>query len=90
MGSLSNDDGDGNKNGRKPMGLYWQNNNFAHASHLSVHFVAFVAQLVHEFLISRALFMEVGEHKKRIFFFLLLNLDTVLSDSTPEDFLNIR
>ena len=33
--------------------------------------------------------MEVGEHKKE-FFFLLLNLDTVLSDSTPEDFLNIR
>ena len=69
MGSLSNDDGDSNKNGRKPIGLDWQNNNFARASHLSVHFVAFVAQLVHEFLISRALFMDVGEHKKRIFFF---------------------
>ena len=84
MGSLSNDDGDGNKNGRKPIGLDWQNNNFAHASHLFVHFVAFVAQLVHELLISHALFMEVG------FFLLLLNLDTILSDSTPEDFLNIR
>ena len=34
--------------------------------------------------------MEVGEHKKRFFFLLLLNLDTILSDSTPEDFLNIR
>ena len=68
MGSLSNDDGDGNKNGKKPIGLDWQNNNFAHASHLSIHFVAFVAQLVHEFLISHALFMEVGEHKKRISF----------------------
>ena len=28
--------------------------------------------------------------QKKNFFFLLLNLDTVLSDSTPEDFLNIR
>ena len=28
--------------------------------------------------------------QKKIFFLLLLNLDTVLSDSTPEDFLNIR
>ena len=88
IGSSSNDDGNGNKNGRKAIGLDWQNNNFARASHLFAHFLAFVAQLRHEFLISSALFMEVGEHKKRIFF-LLLNLDTVLSDSTPEDFPNI-
>ena len=33
LGSLSNDDGDGNDNGKKAIGLDWQNNNFAHASH---------------------------------------------------------
>ena len=29
IGSLSNDDGDGNENGKKELGLDWQNNNFA-------------------------------------------------------------
>ena len=28
-GSLSNDEGDNNENGNKPIGLDWQNNNFA-------------------------------------------------------------
>ena len=32
LGSLSNGDGDGNDNGKKAMGLDWQNNNFACAS----------------------------------------------------------
>ena len=33
LGSLSNDDGDGNDNGKKAIGLdSWQNNNFARAS----------------------------------------------------------
>ena len=36
--SLSNDDGDGNENGKKAMGLNWQNNNFARASRFLVHF----------------------------------------------------
>ena len=29
IGSLSNDDSDGNENRKKAIGLYWQNNNFA-------------------------------------------------------------
>ena len=29
IGSLSSDDGDGNENGKKAIGLYQQNNNFA-------------------------------------------------------------
>ena len=46
IGSLSNDDGDVNKNGKKAIiGLDWQNNNFARASRLFVHFFAFTAQL---------------------------------------------
>ena len=31
-GSLGNDDGDGNENGKKAIGLDKQNNNFSHAS----------------------------------------------------------
>ena len=45
LGSLSNDDGDGNENGNKPIGLDWQNNNFARASRFFVHFFAVVARL---------------------------------------------
>ena len=37
LGSLSNDDGDGNKNGKKAIGLDWQNNNSALASRFLVH-----------------------------------------------------
>ena len=36
----SNDDGDGNENGEKAIGLNIQNNNFARASRFFVHFFA--------------------------------------------------
>ena len=45
LGSLSNDDGDGNENGRNAIGLHWQNNNFAHSSRFFVHFFAVVQHL---------------------------------------------
>ena len=45
---LRNDDGDGNENGKKAVGLDWQNNNFARASRFFVHFSAVVARLQHE------------------------------------------
>ena len=45
LGSSSND---GNVNRNKPIGLDWQNNNFARASRLFVHFVAVVARLQRE------------------------------------------
>ena len=50
IGSLSNDDGDsdGNENGKKAIGLDWQNNNFARASRFSVHFFAVAARLHRE------------------------------------------
>jgi len=47
-GSLSNDDGDGNENGEKAIGLAWQNKNFARASRFFVHFLAVVARLRRE------------------------------------------
>ena len=34
IGSLSKDDGYGNENGKKAVGLDWQNNNFARASRI--------------------------------------------------------
>ena len=43
VGSLSNYNGDGNENGKKAIGLDWQNNSFARASRSFVHFFAVTA-----------------------------------------------
>ena len=61
LGSLSNDDGDDNENGKKAMGLDkrewarslslgldWQNNNFACISRFFLHFFAVAALLQRE------------------------------------------
>ena len=48
LGSLSNDDGNVKENGKKVIGLDWQNNNFARASHLFVHFFVVTARLRRE------------------------------------------
>ena len=48
LGSLNNDDGDGNENGKKGIGLDKENNNFARASRFFVHFFAVVARLQRE------------------------------------------
>jgi len=48
LGSLTNDDGDGNENGTKAIGLDWQNNNFARASRFFAHFFAVTARLRRE------------------------------------------
>ena len=48
IGSLRNDDHDGNENGKKAIGLDKQNNNFARASRFFVHFSAVVAGLQRE------------------------------------------
>ena len=47
MGSLSNEDGDGdaNENGEKTVGIDWQINNSARASRFFVHFYAVGARL---------------------------------------------
>ena len=42
-GSLSNDNGDVNENGKKAIGLDWKNNNFARASRFLVDFFAVTA-----------------------------------------------
>ena len=67
LASLSNDDGAGNENGNKAIGLNWQNNNFARASRLFVHFSAVTARL------PNLTFYGGREHKteRKIFFFFL-------------------
>ena len=46
--TMSNDDSDGNENGKKAKGLDWQNNNFALALRFFVHFFAVAARLQRE------------------------------------------
>ena len=45
LGSLSNDNSDFNENGKNPIVLDWQNNNFVRASRFCLHFLAAVARL---------------------------------------------
>ena len=45
IGSLSNDDGDVNENGKRAIGLDWQRNNIARVSRFFVHFFAVTAWL---------------------------------------------
>ena len=73
MGNLSNEDGDGNENGKKAIEFYHQNNNFARASRFFVHFFAVVARLRREtcqFHISWK-----TRTRKNDFLFLFLKLD---------------
>ena len=46
--TMSNDDSDGNENGKKAKGLDKQNNNFARALRFFVHFFAVAARLQRE------------------------------------------
>ena len=48
IGSLTNNDSDGNENGKKAIGLDWQNDDFARASRFFVHFFAVAARLHRE------------------------------------------
>ena len=77
LGSLSNDDGDVNKNVTKAIGLDWQNNNFTRASRFFVHF--FILPSLHDYDVKlpNFTFFEGREHKTTTFFFLFLNFDTV-------------
>ena len=44
----SKDDGDGNENGKKAIGLLWQYDNFASTSRFFVYFLTIVTRLRHE------------------------------------------
>ena len=46
--SLSNDDGDANENGKKAIGLDWQNDDSARESHVFVNFLTVNARVQRE------------------------------------------
>ena len=78
------------ENGKKKViGFYWQNNKFARASRYFVQFFAVVAPLRHEtsYFHTLASWSRWTQHKSCLF--LLIILDTVLSDSTRGNFSNI-
>ena len=68
LGSLSNDDGDGNEDGRKATGLDWQNNNFARASRF---LYISLSPLLHDYnaKVPYFTFGRGREHKTTTFFF---------------------
>ena len=76
LGSQRNDDDDGNKNGKKAIGLDKQNNNFARASRFFVHFFAAEARLQRE--TAKFLVLSRTGTKDNDLLFLFLNFDTVL------------
>ena len=71
------DDGDGNENGKKSIGFDWQNNNFARAITLFVHFLAVVARLQRTSAKFHVLSTRTGAQDNN-FLILFLNFDTVL------------
>ena len=77
LGSLSNDDGDGIENGKKAIGLDWQNNDFARASRFFVHLPS-----LHDHNVKvpklHVLSRTATHVQDNNFLFLFLNCDTVL------------
>ena len=86
VGRLSNYDGYNNENGKKAVGLDWQNNNFARASHLFVHFFAFTPRLQRK--MPNFTFFAGREHKTTTYFFFSWT-SIALQNSTPETIANI-
>ena len=79
------DDGKGNKNGKKRIGLYSKTTTLH--TQCYTFFSHHCTTATWNFLISRARFM-VGKHNIKMHG-LFLNLDAVLSDLTPENFAKI-
>ena len=77
-GSLSNDHGYGNVDDKKAICLGWQNNNFARASCIFVHFIAVTSRLRSETSYNNFQVLWWTLTKGNDFLFLFVNLDTVL------------
>ena len=69
LGSLSNDDGDGNENDKKTIGLDKENNNVTRASRFEFLYISL--PLLHDYNVKPSIFTFYGgrDHKKTIFFF---------------------
>ena len=68
-------DGDGDENVKKAIGLDWQNNNFARASRFFVHFLAVASRLTRKGAYFQVLSKTWTQDND--FLFLFLNFDTV-------------
>ena len=73
--SLCNDDGDLNENGKKAIGLDWQDNNFAHAS---CFFCTFLPSL-HDYDVKRPNSTFFGEHEYKTTTFLFFSWTSIQS-----------
>ena len=67
--SLSNNDGDGNENDKKAIGLDWKNNNFARASR--VLYISLPSLYDYDGELLNFTFYGGREHTTTIFFFFL-------------------
>ena len=76
-------DGDCNKNGKRAAGFDWQKTNFARASSIFLHVVAFDARLQSETFYFQAFWRTWTQLDNNSLF---LKFDTVLQNSTPEKF----
>ena len=88
MGSLSNDDGDGNENNKEATNLDQQNNNFIRTSRFFVHSWPSLHDCDRKLTNFTRPPYGVGEHSAKFSFFLFLP-ETVPLDSTPDNFANI-
>ena len=82
-GSLNNDDGDGNENGKKAISLNWQTNNFSRASALFLYIS--LPSWLDDYEVKMPNFTFYGERKLGTtnFFLPFLNLSAVPKKSTP-------
>ena len=87
LGSLHNDDGDGNEDGKKAKGLDWQNNNFTSAS----RFFYISLPWLHDYNVNVPIFTfcREREHKTTTFFFFSWTFILSLLEFNYKKFANI-
>ena len=67
LGSSNNDDGDGNENGKKGIGLDKENNNFARASRFEFLYISL--PLLHDYNVKPSGFTFYGGREQTTIFF---------------------
>ena len=84
--SLSNDNGNGNENGKKAIGLDWKNNNNLHVRHA---LLSISSQLLHDYDVKLPSFTEEVNARHR-FSRSFSELRYSPLERTPEEFPNIK
>ena len=82
LGNLSNDDGDGNENGRKAIGINWQNNHFARASRFFGQTVILLISLFSPFSPSLHMLYNSWDKSNVTWYFRGQTSDKVVNTST--------